>query len=62
MDLCKNPCVDVVYEPSKETFTVGSPKEMSRVAGCKAGEGVINLQFGQKWKYEQVALYASYDI
>ena len=54
MKSCKKPCVDVVYEPGKETFTVGSPEYTSRLAGCKAGEGGINLQFSQQWKYEQV--------
>ena len=54
IDLCQKPCVDVLYEPGKETFTIGSPEEMSQLSGCKAEEGVITLQFGQKWKYEQV--------
>ena len=46
--------MDVIYEAGKEPFTVGSPEVTSTKSGCKAGEGIINLQFGLKWKYEKV--------
>ena len=46
--------MDVIYEAGKEPFTVGSPEVTSSLSGCKDGQGIINLQFGQKWKYEKV--------
>ena len=47
--------MDVIYEAGKEPFTLGSPEVTSALTGCKAGEGIINLQFGIKWKYEKVS-------
>ena len=56
IDICKKPCVDLIFEAGKDSYTVGSPEETSQLSGCKAGEGSLVLHFGQKWRYEKVPL------
>ena len=48
------PCIDLDYIVGKDTFSFGTPDEVSQSAGCLAGEGTMVIQIGRNFEYEMV--------
>ena len=46
--------MDIEYVFEKDSYLLGTPDETAIQSGCKAGEGVISIQFSKNWEYVKV--------